>query len=78
MVLMFVVGIMDMFVGVHFAIVLVRMIVLIMGVTTHLDSPPDEIFCCKFYYKLFSSASSEFRAMYLEKYDSICSKFLNR
>lgn len=57
MMLMFVVSIMDMFMGVHFAVVLVGMIVLIMGVTTHLDSPPDEIFLfsnpCKFYYIYF-------------------------
>jgi len=67
MVLMFMIGIMDMFMSVHFAVVLMGMLVLIMGVTTHSDSPPDQIFYCKLYYILFSSANSEFEGMYLEK-----------
>jgi len=47
------IGIMDMFMSVHFAVVLMGMLVLIMGVTTHSDSPPDQIFYCKLYYILF-------------------------
>ncbi len=47
------ISIMDMFVGMHFAVVLVGMLVFIMGVTTHSNSPPDQIFYCKFYYILF-------------------------
>lgn len=53
MVIMFMISIMDMFVGMHFAVVLVGMLVFIMGVTTHSNSPPDQIFHCKFYYILF-------------------------
>jgi len=54
LVLMFMISIMNMLVDVRFAVVHVGMLMFIIVVATHLDSPPINIFQRKFYYISFS------------------------